>query len=503
MRVHRVVFIVLAVLAASRGASAQTDAPLARFISDLIAAGGRIDGVASVELGDFLIAQQLGGIPSQLNQSLGFQLATVPFDMGLDPTRPGYEFGQVPSFAVRAGTSGRGKTSVSFNYQNVSYGWIDGIPLKEFGMGFVLRPPAGTQARFGRDVVHQSLALRMQHSVATFGVVYGATERLEIGVGVPMMHLEMEGQVQARVFGLVTSLPTRPPCPAGDRFCNPNIPPDAHFFDVYPSSPLQADGCKSSAVEIDGVDHAPGEVALFNMVQLASRTVTRKCKASGIGDIAGHIGYRISSSESNALAVMVDARLPTGDPDNLLGSGGTRITGGVVWRGHSGRFLPRFAVGYTYGIGESSALFNTVTSCVASNPAAPATRATTCSVITSPTPLDLKLPAELNFAGGTDIVFRRRLTVGGDLFVRRVDNLATFAVNPSTAPALQPGDPQVPGNLLQVKGFGATLMVAAATAQVALTDRTVIKMNGLIPMAGQGDGLTARMSFGFGLGLRY
>ena len=510
MRVNRVVLIVLVVLAGSRVAGAQTtSAPLARFVSDLIASGARMDSVAAVEVGDFLIAQQLGGLPSQLNQSLGFQMATFPFDMGLSTSKPGYDsvptnYGFGPSFSVRAGGVGRGKVSVSFNYQNVSFGWLDGIPLRDSQLGFVLRSPASTQANFGRDVIHQSLALRMQQSVATFGIVYGASDRLDIGVGVPMMHVEMEGQLQARVFGPVYSLPSRPPCVPTDRFCNPGIPVDAHFFDVYPSSPpVQADGCKSSAIDIQGVDHAPGQVALFDMVELASRTITRKCKASGIGDIVGHVGYRLTDSETNGLAVTVDARLPTGDADNLLGSGGTRVTGGVAWRGRSGRFLPHVAAGYTMGIGESSALANSVTSCSSSNAVPPATRVTTCTTNTSPTPLDLSLPAELNIAGGTDMVFYRRLTVGADMFVRRVEKLTKFQVNPTTAPALQPGDPAVPGNLLQVKGTGAMLMVAVASAQVALTDRTLIKTNMLIPMGGKGDGLSTRMSFGFGLGVRY
>ena len=501
MRAYKMLFLLLAFVASSRGAGAQTTTvPLARFISDLVAAGARTDSTAAVELGDFLIAQQLGGLPAQLNRSLGFQLATFPFDMGLATSAPGFEsvpthYGFGPSFAVRAGAIGRGKVSVSFNYQNVSFGWLDGIPIRDSQIGFVLRSPASAQSRFGRDVIHESLSLRMQQSVATFGLVYGATDRLDIGVGVPVMHLEMEGQVQARIFGAVPSLVPR------NRV--PGIPPDVHFFDVYPSTPQAASDCSRSAIDIQGVDHAPGEVALFDMVELASRTVTRKCKASGIGDIVGHVNYRLNSSESNALAVTVSAALPTGDADNLLGSGGTRVTGGVAWRGRSGRFLPHAAAGYTYGIGESSALFNSVTQCTASTPTPPATRATTCTAIASPTPLDLGLPAELNLAGGTDIVFYRRLTIGADLFARRIADLTKFQVSPTAAPVLQPGDPPVPGTLLQVKGTGATLMVAVASAQVALTDRTVLKTNMLIPMAGKGDGLSSRMSFGFGLGVRY
>src|SRR6185503_1734430 len=139
---------------------------------------------------------------------------------------------------------------------------------------------------------------------------------------------------------------------------------------VYPSTPLAADGCSSTALDVQGVEHAPGSVALFDMVELAQRTVTRKCKASGIGDIVGHLRYRINTSETNALAVSVNASLPTGDADNLLGSGVTR---GVAWAGRMGRFLPHASAGYTLGVGNSSDQFNTVAQCTATAARAPAT----------------------------------------------------------------------------------------------------------------------------------
>jgi hypothetical protein len=59
----------------------------------------------------------------------------------------------------------------------------------------------------------------------------------------------------------------------------------------------------------------------------------------------------------------------------------------------------------------------------------------------------------------------------------------------------------VAGTLLQVKGTGATLLVGVASAQVALTPRTVLKANLMFPV--KGDGLSPRMAFGAGLGVRY
>src|SRR5262245_4075327 len=165
MRVYRLLFIglaLVAVLAAARPARAQTSAPLARFVTDLVAAGARVDTTRSVELGDFVLAQGLGGLPSQLNQALGFQMATNPFDMGLETSKLSFEsvptqYGFGPAFSIRAGAVGRGRTSVSFNYQNASFGWLDGIKLDSADIGFVLRPPASLAGQFGRDLVYEQL----------------------------------------------------------------------------------------------------------------------------------------------------------------------------------------------------------------------------------------------------------------------------------------------------------------------------------------------------------
>jgi hypothetical protein len=260
---------------------------------------------------------------------------------------------------------------------------------------------------------------------------------------------------------------------------------DRYFFDVYPATPVQREGsCTGSSVDIQGVPRAPGDVARFDMVELLSRSIVRRCAASGVGDVAVHARYRIYDSSTNAFAATLTARLPTGNADQLLGTGGTRTTAAIVWSGRAGRFLPHANVGYTSSAGQASPLLNTV-----------------ADGVRSPTAIDLSIPNEINIAGGTGIVFFSRLTVGADAFVRRVQKLSTFRVNDSTAPALAPGDARVPGTLLQANGNGATLAVGIAAAQVALTDRTFLKTDVMFPLFG--DGLKPRFGFGAGLGIRY
>jgi hypothetical protein len=480
-RVMRIILTLCAALALSPSARAQEPTPLARFVTDLVGAAAHIDAKTTNERTDLLVASQLGAMPSQLNQALGFQLATFPIDLGLNTSKPGFEsvpsqyaFG--PAFSVHAGSVGRGKVSVSFNYQNTSFGSLDGIGLDSGQMGFVLKPPASLQSQFGRDVLHEALSLRVQQDTATFGIVYGATDRLEIGIGVPIVHLELEGQIQSQVYRALGASPS-----------------DKYFFDVYPVSPVHTARCISSSINIAAtpdsevvipqVGTAPTLVRR-DMVELDSRIVGRKCDASGLGDVVVHGRVRVTASETNAVGISVDARLPTGDADQLLGTGGTRTTAAVAWSGQSGRFLPHASVGYTFSVGDASSVFNTVGDGIA-----------------SPTPFDLKLPDEINFAAGTDIVFFRRLTIAGEAFGRRIKDLARFRVDSTTAAALSAGDPLVPGTLLQSNGTGATLLVGVGAAQVALTDRTVLKANVMFPLFG--DGLKPRVAFGAGLGFRY
>jgi hypothetical protein len=340
-------------------------------------------------------------------------------------------------------------------------------------MGFVFKPPDALQSEFGRDVLQESLSLRLTRDIATFAVVYGATDHLDIGVAVPVVHLQAEGQVRSQIFTAASGNPS-----------------DRHFFDVYPATPAQASNCAGSSVDVPGINRSGLGTATqqieapFDMVELATRTVYRRCAANGLGDIVVHGRYRLGSLGADGLAVSVDVRLPTGDKDQLLGTGATRTTGAVIWSGRAGRFAPHANLGYTVSIGDGSSLFNSVGGNVA-----------------APQGLDLAVPNEISFAGGTDIVFFRRLTTAVDVFARRVQSLHRFRVDGTTAGALGSGDPSVPGTLLQDDGTGATLLVGLASAQVALTDRTLLKGNLVFPLVG--DGLKPRIGAGVGLGFRF
>jgi hypothetical protein len=478
-RLRAVLLIGLTMLACAVDARAQTQIqqmPLARFVTDLLTSGGLVDSTRANGLPDFLVVSQLGGTPIELNQSIALQLTTFPFDQGFDTSAPGmsglpshYALG---NFTLHAGSIGRGKLSLTFNYQNNAFGSLDGTSLDSGRLGFVFKPPVGTDAAFGQNVLQEALSLRMQREAAVFSLVYGATDRLDVGIGIPVVRLDLEGRLDANIYR------------------NPTPSPNRYYFDVYPGTPIQSAGCTSSSVDVPGLNRAEQPAtnivnAPYDMVELATRTVYRHCTANGVGDVIAHARYRIAPVGKSALAASFDVALPTGDADNLLGTGTTRATAAFIWSRQAGRVGPHASVGYTKSFGHTSSQFNAVLP----------------NGTQTAQPLGLRVPDEFNFAVGADIVLLSRLTTSVNVFGRRLQDLRRFNVNNTTAAALSPSDGNVPGTLVAPDGMGADLLVGVIAAQVALTDRTLLKANVLFPAFG--DGLKPKAGVGVGIGFRY
>ena len=57
---------------------------------------------------------------------------------------------------------------------------------------------------------------------------------------------------------------------------------------------------------------------------------TGSVSASGLGDIVARVKYNVLRNSASGLAIGAETRLPTGDEDNLLGSGETSFTPRVI-----------------------------------------------------------------------------------------------------------------------------------------------------------------------------
>lgn len=87
---------------------------------------------------------------------------------------------------------------------------------------------------------------------------------------------------------------------------------------------------------------------------VVSRLAEAKGTFSGLGDISAMAKYRLYSFKGGPLpdpggiAVVVNAKLPTGSKDNLLGLGINRTLVSVVGSGVAGRVRPHGSVGFEY-----------------------------------------------------------------------------------------------------------------------------------------------------------
>jgi hypothetical protein len=376
-----------------RSARAQ-DLPLAQLLPDLIlreivvqspTAGfsheAHFSPIEANELNNPVV-----GIVQSFNSQMATQFSTFPlgsstggltyvFDDSVGTfRRSSTSFG--PSFAERALTIGRRKLSAGFNYQRTSYNTFEGQNLDDGSIKFYLRhqdccgisdpanltgfmvQPNGTRLNppFEGDLIEAALSLKATtHTTAVFAN-YGVTDRWDIGLAVPIVRVNLDASVRARVLRLVT-----------------NPPPGALLTEAQRIAALN-----THTFELGNPD--------------ATRTVQHSGHASGLGDIVLRTKYHFLRAANGGLAAAVDLRLPTGDENELLGTGGTQAKFLLVASDERGRFGHHVNIGYTAADGEVAGTLAGLTS----------------------TPL----PDEINYSGGVEFVATPRLTVIGD-FVGR------------------------------------------------------------------------------------
>jgi hypothetical protein len=194
------------------------------------------------------------------------ELATLPvtsssggFTYRLDPTigtviRSSDSFG--PFYTERSLTAGRGRAAFGVGYQSTRYETIDGRDLRDgtlVSTAAVLRP-----ASVPFDI--ETVSLRIRTEMMTLTGNYGITDRLDLGVAVPFVRLNLQGE---RV--------------------------DTYRGEAF----LQATGSAS---------------------------------ASGLGDIVTRIKYNMLRQGASGLTVGAETRIPTGDEENLIGTGEASFT---------------------------------------------------------------------------------------------------------------------------------------------------------------------------------
>lgn len=244
---------------------------------------------------DFLTqaaGQTVGNIPISATSSG----ATFAFVGGI-PVQTSTSTG--PIFGERAQTLGKGQFFMGANVTGIDFTSLNGTPLNDVTINFTHEdenPPGLGQPVFENDIIAMNLALDVKLTVASVFATVGLTDFMDLGVEVPFVRTSIHGVSSAQIQPFGT--------------------PAEHFF-----AGSSADPVLRAAAEVNGT-------------------------AAGVGDVAGRLKINLGQSRTVGAAILTEVRLPTGNADNLLGSGSTSASGYGIVSMQFGNFAPHFNVGY-------------------------------------------------------------------------------------------------------------------------------------------------------------
>ena len=295
-----------------------------------------------------------------MNVALTTQLATNPlpspasgftyhFDSATGTfVRTTRSFG--PILADRGETIGRGKIAFGYTYQFFSYDHLDGVPLTGVPAVFT---HDDFQSGGGRaDVVATTNTVEATVAQYSGALTYGLTDRVDLSLAVPVVRTRLSLLANATIHRIGTGT---------------NL--GVHYFR-----------------DLDAIGGYGSTKQYFS-----------EASAAGIGDLLARVKGTVLREGSRALAVGADVRMPTGDEQNLLGSGALGIKPFAAFSSSMGIFAPHANVSYQWN-GESL-----IAGSVRDN-------------------VKADLPDQFAYALGTDVLVAPRLSVIVDLFGQRVIN---------------------------------------------------------------------------------
>jgi hypothetical protein len=204
-----------------------------------------------------------------------------------------------PLLSERATTSGRGHANFSTSFTVTDFENVNGRDT----VGLTLRHCLTVDCTFGNpaaaflnDVIHVDVHLKLKSQVLATSVVYGLTDRFDVGVVVPYIRNDLNVFTHAYVI------------------VAPGSNPAIHQFDPT----------------VETAD------------QMASG------HAIGIGDIIARGKVQLGLRVPFQTAFLADVTIPSGDKNNFLGTGDLRVKGTLIASKSAARFSPHVNIGYEW-----------------------------------------------------------------------------------------------------------------------------------------------------------
>jgi hypothetical protein len=239
------------------------------------------------------IGQSIGNLPfTAASSGVAFTFeGGVPVPV---PISPG------PIFAERAETLGRGRAFVSATLNGIAFDNVRGVPLSNLNFSFAhqnVGNAAMGDPSFENDVIEVATDLKLSLLVTSIVGTYGLTDRIDIGVALPIVRASLSGTSEAEV----------------NQFSDPS----PHSFGTQGNpTPMASASAEGSAL--------------------------------GLGDIALRMKVNVFQTPQNSFSIVGDVRLPTGNEDDFLGSGATIVRVFGVASARYGDFTPHVNAAYLH-----------------------------------------------------------------------------------------------------------------------------------------------------------
>lgn len=442
-------------------AAAAAQAPLAGLVSRVIqesTINRTQPGTTIIHEPHFLVGESLARSARQMNVELGAQLLSFP----LGSSSGGFSFttnsmtGEVsmgsetfgPAFAERAITLGKGQTNIGLAFRSTGFDSFEGVSLESGELSFIREhnnccpatnnsptQPTNFEPAFERDLLQSNLSLDISSRASVFFVTHGVTDNFDLGVAIPLVTVDLDARVDGRIFRLGSGTAAT-----------------THSFDT-------------SGAE--------------------SASFTESGSSSGLGDLSVRAKYNFLRGDVTSLAAGLDLRLPTGDEDELLGTGATRAEFSFIYSGDYGRVSPHVNVGYTLSSGQSSAVASEIGVDAADHRLDLVPNLAFSDV-------DLEFPDEFNYVFGLNVAPHPKLTLGFDIRGRTLLDVSRFELRDNTYPNRGLGPLPTSSftstqefSLLEDKG-NVHLLLGIIGTKINLANTLLLNANVLFPMSDSG-----------------
>ncbi|HEU4719919.1 MAG TPA: hypothetical protein VFS59_01045 [Gemmatimonadaceae bacterium] len=270
-------------------------------------------------IGDALGAS-IGSIP--IGSTSGSESFTF---VGGVPVRTSTSAG--PIFAERAQTLGKGRALVGVSRTGFRFATLRGVDMNNIQLTFTHQNVdfagcdqlfAGDCTRYGvpafeNDRMQFRLSMDLDVRVTSAYVTYGVTDRIDVGLVIPIVQADFRGEsfAQLEPFGGTTT---------------------AHYFAGTSANPVLSASRQSLG------------------------------SSAGLGDVALRAKVNVRQTSEASVAVLFDARFPTGSEEDLLGAGKFAGRALAIIDSRFGDFSPHANVGYLHhaGDGQNDAVLATI-----------------------------------------------------------------------------------------------------------------------------------------------